>query len=349
MSLDCLSGLVGLSDRDCPCFEDGRPATYNDSDTGYYLTDPEYGFPLKEAVFAGQDCSGGSVWDMLDKARDRATRDFQTDLTAALYENRASAFSVFAGLMGKDTSSMARTLSGTYQGILIKPKPVKGGTLTIRRIGLDIDATTSVTLKIYSTEDLTSPLHSVLVSTTANTLTYTTLVAPIELPLYNDNVSELRYYIVYESPAFSPNNNKFTCCSKRPGWMAYLDAKGYNADDLTGKTGDGFTNGIILDAHLACSQTAWLCEMDEVEGYDVKRVVGRAIQMKAAVKVISEILRSGNINLYTMSNREAMYIDMKRLQKQYENQVVWLTENVPTSVSDCFKCDKNIQRRSILV
>lgn len=349
MSLTCLEGLVGLSDRDCPCFETGRPASYNESDTGYYLTDPEYGFPLQEAVFAGQDCSEGSVWDMLDKARDRATRDFQTDLTAALYENRTSAFSVFAGLIGKEESSMARTLDGTYQGLIITPKPVKGGTLTIRRIGLAIDSTEDVTIRIYSTADLTTPIHSALVSATASTLSFQTLISPIELPLYDDSVGTLRYYIVYESPSFAPLNNKLTCCGKRPGWMAYMDVRGYSADNLTGKTGDSFTNGIILDAHLACSSTAWLCDMDEVEGYDVKSVVGRAIQMKGAVKIISEILKSGNINIYTMSNREAMYADMKRLQRMYENQVTWLSQNVPTSVSDCFRCQTNIKRASILI
>jgi len=349
MSLDCLNGLVGLSDRDCPCFTDDRPSDYNQSETGYYLTDPEYGFPLKEAVFAGSDCSDDSVWDMLLKARNKAIRDFQTDLQAALYTERASRYSVFSGLIGKDTSSTTRNLNGTYQGLLITSKVVKGGVLKISRIGLDIDTTTTVTVKIYSSKDTSSPIFSLPVTGNANQLTYTNIPIPVELPLYDEEVSELRYYIVYESPTFKPRNNKLTCCGRKPGWMQYLYAAGYNSNDLLGETGDTATNGIILQAHLFCDQLQWICDMDEVEGYNVKSVIGRAIQMKGAVKIISQILRSGNLNLYTMSNREAMYADKKRLQRDYENQVIWLAENIPAGVSDCFMCDKNIKRKSILI
>jgi len=39
----------------------------------------------------------------------------------------------------------------------------------------------------------------------------------------------------------------------------------------------------------------------------------------------------------------------RRLQRDYENQVIWLAENIPAGVSDCFMCDKNIKRKSILI
>lgn len=349
MSLECLNGLVGLSDRDCPCWTTDRPSTYNDSETGYYLTDPEYGFPLMEAVFAGSDCSDGSVWDMLLKARNKAIRDFQTDLQAHLYTTKASKYHVFAGLIGKDQSTIARTLTGTYQGILITPNNVKGGVLKISKIGLDIDTTTTVTVKVYSSADTSAALFSLPCNAVANKLTYTNLPIPLELPLYDQNVSELRYYMVYESPSFKPNNNKLYCCGHKPNWSQYIKVNGYNSNSLIGETGDGYSNGLVLQAHLSCDQISWVCDMDEVEGYNVKSVIGRAIQMKAAVKIISQILRSGNLNLYTMSNREAMYADKKRLQKAYENQILWLSENIPYGVTDCFQCDKNIRRKSILI
>lgn len=349
MSLECLNGLVGLSDRNCSCWEAERPTDYNQSETGYYVTDPEWGFPLLEGAFAGADCSEGSVWDMLLKARNKAIRDFQTDLQAALYTERATRYSVFSGLIGQDISSTTRNLNGTYQGILIVPKSVKGGVLKITKIGLDINQTTTVTVQIYSSQDTSSPIFSLPCNAVANKLTWTEIPIPVELALYSEETSELRYYMVYESPTFSPNNNKLTCCGRKQGWAQYLAVGGYNADNLKGETGDTFSNGIVLQSHLSCDQVAWLCDMDEVEGYNVKSVIGRAIQMKAAVKVISQILRSANINLFTMSNREGMYADKKRLQKAYENQVIWLAENVPAGVSDCFMCDKNIRRKSILI
>lgn len=349
MALDCLTGLVGLSDRDCPCFTTDRPATYNASETGYYITDPEYGFPLLEGAFAGANCDEGSVWDMLDKARTKASRDFEDDLRAALYTERQTRFSVFSGLIGKDISSSTRTLTGTYQGVLITPKCVKGGVLKVIKIGLDIDTSTTVTVKIYSSKDTSSPIVSMPCTTVANKLTFTTLPIPVELPLYDELTSELRYYVVYESPTFKPRNNKLTCCGRKPGWMQYMNVAGYNADTLLGETGDTFSNGIVLQAHLSCDQVGWVCDMDEVEGYNVKSVIGRAIQMKAAIKIISSVLRSANINIFTMSNRESLYGQKKSLQKAYENQILWMAQNIPASVSDCFQCDKNIRRKSILI
>ena len=131
--------------------------------------------------------------------------------------------------------------------------------------------------------------------------------------------------------------------------MQYLNVAGYNADTLIGETGATFSNGIVLQAHLSCDQVGWVCDMDEVEGYNVKSVIGRAIQMKAAIKIISSVLRSANINIFTMSNRESLYGQKKSLQKAYENQILWIAQNIPASVSDCFQCDKNIRRKSILI
>jgi hypothetical protein len=350
--LDCLTTLVGLSDKDCSCFEDSRPAAYNTSESGYFLTDPEHGMPLLESVYASQDCSDGSIWDVMQKARTSAILDFETDLHAWLYSRYSSRFTAFTGNIGQEkTSALLTGLGGTYTGIRLRPKGYRGAKLTIQKIKFKSNYTGNVTVDVYSSEDVTAPLFSETVAATAGNWIEHTPETAIELDLWSEECDDLYYYIVYDGASVVPYNNKFTCCGKKQSWLQYTDAAGISTNDLEAiSSTTSRANGISLTAFVRCEGSDWLCDLDTLGDYNAKSVIAKTIQFKGAAKLISSILDSGNVNFYTLLGREQLYGKRNHFNKRYEENIRWIVENIPGNVTDCFKCSENrIKRRAILV
>ena len=94
MALTCFNTLVGLSATDFACFTDTIPDDYDTSDSGYYLTDTDYGLTIAEqCTFDG--------WTLLDAALTQAIRETKTDLRAALRTRFDGYVTPFSGLIGQ--------------------------------------------------------------------------------------------------------------------------------------------------------------------------------------------------------------------------------------------------------
>ncbi|MCA9368294.1 hypothetical protein KC887_08655 [Candidatus Kaiserbacteria bacterium] len=350
MALDCLDTLVGLTNRECPCFEDDRPEGFNTSDSGYFLTDREFGFPLKEALLASADCGEDGIWAMMEEAMSQAIRDIKMDLPATMASRYSNRIKGYNGILGKADFSSTHVSIRDIAGIQLQPKKVKYGKFVLTAIYLGVDTTTDITVNITSNDPDWTPLNEVI-SATGGRFVKHTLSAPVEFSLYSVFVEELFYNFSYSTASATPLNNKIWCCSGIP-FKQNANMRGFQTDSLddTDKAGDGHGYGLALEGHFTCEKLDWICELDELNGYELKDVIARCIQFKGAVKLISMVIESGNVNYYTLLDPEGLYKRRSKLSKMYNDYLEWITQNLPDNFSDCWVCNnKNaIQASSIL-
>ena len=343
MSLTCLDTLVGLSARDCPCLSGGEPSGGSVSDSGYYLTDSEYGFPLVESVFANADCSEGSGWDLLQESLSGAIREVKNDLLQALNQYRESNVANYRGLIGKAESKTTYPVSGNIFGVQIRPrKRLKDAYWTIKAFHLGIDTAGDYEITISSNDNTWTPV-SYTVTVSGDAWTRYELETPLQLPLYSIATSDLKYNITYSPGAARARVNKFTCCGVVFGWMSHLDAHGINAGALdddyrySGTTG----HGLAIEGYFDCNKLDWICDLDELNGYEFKTVIARLIQAKGKIKIISRILDSGKINYFTLLQPEKMAADRQAAQEMYAEYMLWVVQNMPPNITSCWGCEKS--------
>lgn len=361
--MDCLTNLIGLTDNDCACWDDEKPdaedwATVNATETGLYVTDPEYGFEALPKIFANADCGDGSIWDLLQKARQKAITNFVTDLGAqiqGLYKNRAQ----FSGTIGRPVSSRLDTPGGEYVGTILYPRLLNGAKFIVTHIHLGTNFTGDVDVIVASNEgdDFFTPV-TVTVPAVANRFVRHAVETPIELPFYSIyREGDLRYYFYYSTAGktISPLDNSFFCCGGKAKHETFLKAGGFSVDtldDLGEKTAKGSrANGLSIEGYLYCSGVDWLCELDKVGGYSLRMVVARAIQMKAAALLYA--MQQDSTRLNTFTETSSGNVDrMIRLNELYSNQILWISQNLPVTAVDCLLCNDRatgrIQKRSLV-
>lgn len=354
---DCLDTLVGLSIDDCACFETGRPVDYNTSESGYYLTDPDYGFPMLEALDQSGDCTGIGAWDVLTSARSQAILQFRTDFLAKVRDRYRRRVSTWKGTIGKLTWKVAQTGFRQYSGIVIRPQMIKDGKLVITGAWLGLTTTeATVTLNVTSSDPTFSAITRTL-SSTGNTFKQTVFASgqEVTLPFYSDKVDTLEYYIYLDTTGITPLANNFYCCGGPGPYSQHLRFGGFTMatvpvyDEVS--LGANACYGLALDGYFACNELEWICDLDALSGYEVKSVIARAIQANGAAIAASEVLNSSRINRYTTWDNTRLAEQYKSLKDAYMNYLTWLVENFPGDASDCFECKSaaNFQRRSIKI
>lgn len=340
MAITCLDTLVGLTDKECPCFDTGRPADYNTSDSGYFLTDEEFGFPIKEAVLASSDCGDESIWTIMEDARSQAIRDFEkTDMPTALLEYYKQSRKGYSGILGKADFSGSFLNIKNVSGLQLQPKKVKYGKFVLKSLYLGVDTTGNVTVNITSNDPDFTPISEV-VSATGGRFIKHTLSSPVSFDLDSVFVEQLFYNFSFDTTSITPLKNKIWCCSGKP-FAENTDLYGFNADTLddTEKANEGNGYGLALDGYFTCEKLDWICELNEVGGYNLLSVIARCIQFKGAVKLISKILEGDKVNYYTLLDKEGLYKRRSKLSKLYNDYIDFIAQNVPDNFSDCWKCD----------
>lgn len=365
--LDCLTNLVGLTDKDCECYSSGEPDgfdTINETETGYYLTDEDYGFPLIDSVYAGIDCGdANNIYSVLQRSRANAINSIYTDLQAAMLQFWDRAVRPFSGLVGQRRSTATVTPSKGVVGQLWKPNPIKGASFVVTHVWVGVSQVGSVTLKISSNDPDFDEYTQAVTITTAGKPERFALTTPVELPLYSKNVigggccnsCGLRYTISYvPTTGMKYLNNKFSCCGgHNTEWKEYFSASGFETDDLNEFLDDcsascnSMAAGLSVEGYLACDNLQWLCELEALNGKDLRDVLARAIQFKATEFLAQHVLDSSNINYWTTLNREAIYGKRNHAKKRFDEYMIWIAENVPVGMTGCYKCKPSkIQRRS---
>lgn len=347
--IEDLKNLVGLSDTECPCFDDGKPADSGDSLTGYYITDSEFGFPsLKALLLKSNDCGEGSIWEMLENARSKAVDDFLFDLQIAIHKTQSSRFKKFNGYVGEQENASAANVSKQFIGLSIQSRNYKGSSFTLEEICLALTCQEDVEVFVYASNQ-TAPIASYTVESGLSEFGCFVLPEPLELPLYSDDCGGINYSIAYELPTgCKPLSNRLYCCNTTPGWKKYVKSGGVqmNAIDDQTKAENKNAYGLSLKGSMCCNGLSWLCDLDACGDYSAPHLIGRMIQAKAANSLIHQIIESGDINIYTTLKLENLFGKSRHLQKMYIDQLTWFAANLPTGTTDCYVCKKDNRIKS---
>lgn len=350
-NLSCLTSIVGLSNIDCDCVLTDRPIDYSTSTSGYFLTDLKYGVSLKQAVFASSDCFGGkNVWEILTEARRLAILDFERDLISYIYETKEARLNAYSGLIGQKRATTTMPITGKYIGVELDAKNYKGGFLTLKGGSIGLSQTSTfdvVVINQYGEEH-----GRKTVAANGGQFNDFTFDTEIKLPLETiEGEEDTKYKIYYEIPTgASVLTNKFWCCGRSPKWTQFLKASGFQTDDLDSFSNTSIPYGITLDVTLNCDSVSWVCDIHDIGGYQATSVIARAIQFRAASYAISAVIDTNNINFFTLLNKESLYGKRNHLDKEYNEYTQFVSENIPSGVTDCFVCaeDKKIIRRASL-
>lgn len=353
---DCLDALVGLSANDSTCFETGRPSEYNTSESGYYITDADYGFPMLEALEEAKNTDDANVWDVLQKALDGAILQFRTDFAAKIRDIHSTRVKTFNGVLGELKSNSTFNPSKSNIGVSLIPQHIKDGQFIITGIWVGLDSTETFDLVFLST-DPTYTQANVSVNSNAGQFVKTDLSSsPITLDFQSDLVSELEYFIGYALPSGAkPLYNKFWCgCgSTKPLWMNHIKAQGFqsdqltDADDISGSSQTPF--GLALEGYFACNELNWLCELDKVAGYPVKQVIARAIQTNAAAIAISEALKPNRISKFNTVFANSLQGKYNERKTAYMDYLDWLVINFPKEATGCLECKSAKSFRKVTI
>lgn len=336
-ALDCLSTLIGLSQTEYACFTDAVPDGFDTSDSGYFLTDADYGLE----IIGTCETEG---WGLLERARAAGIRDFKGDFSAMLRNQHASALRPFSGLIGQLKSSGVGLPTKTHIGHQITPARIKGAKLVLKGVKVGLNTAGTYALKIRSTDPLFEDIDDTVTVATGGAFASKVFSAEIELPFYTRaemDSDELKYYVSIERGSAKPLNNGFACCGNNPEWRKHIDVAGFQADDATAETGLSVVaqaQGLVLDAYLTCGELDWVCELTEMDGLNYRAVVARAIQMRSAAVAIAEMLAKNTVNICTLYNIDGLQAKRNWLNNEYTSRLNWLAQNLPQGVTGCFTC-----------
>lgn len=340
----CLKNVIGLSQADCDCTElVTANADYKKSDSGLYIDDLEYGIRLND-INLKRDCSPGSVWDLMNKARSQAIDEFQTVFLGEVQDAQKERLYKFKGNVG-DYSKAANYLvpDNTIQGTKYSPYAYRGATWTIKKMGLWTNAPddTVFTVSIVST-DPTQTFDDIDVTVKNNKLIMQTLDTPLELPMTDAMGTRILYWFLWDRQGYLMKDIKWHCgCTgSQPPWKQYMEAAGFQTNDVATydvTAASQYTNGLVLDSMFTCYGTDFICSIDDWSD-PYAQVVATTIQLLAIRKLISFILNSERVGFYTLVKAEELHTRVTKLNDDIKWRMKWLAKKIPVSESDCLVC-----------
>lgn len=352
---DCFNNIIGYTENNCPCFDE-KPEGWNESLSGYYIDDPEYGIPLA-SISSSKDCGEGSVWDMMEQAKQVAIRNFITDFTVALNATNLKSFQGYSGAIANTKDKFGYVLKSLkdYAGVRFVPLKWKGVQLTIREICVYFENSQPVEVFLYSSKDTTNPINSWIITPVGGRKTCFDLPSPEILPLGDSSGQPIIYYFTYEVGTNRPYNAKFDCgcgVTSKPVVYRYLAGYGFTFDDMSELYGvsqkSEYINGIQPVGEIACDSTSWLCREWDYWTDPFARVMANTIQFYAINILAGSILNSNRINFTTLNKREHLLGRISSLRKKIGENMTYLIANIPTDASDCLQCDHSIYQKQLI-
>lgn len=351
--MDCLDNIIGLSETRCKCIIDGsEPTDYAVSKSGIFLDQLE-GFNI-ELAKAADDCARDGIWARMERAVRNAKFDYKNNLLGCIGLNYKPKIETLNVQLGNTTFQGSTPINPTttgYAGMKLTPMQIKGGVMIIKKLGLMVNATVPVTIKIFSNvpsnnSNSTLIYQSTPINLVADTFLWSSLSTPLELPMWSYGAN-IKYFIVYDlDGTYIPKNNTKDCgCSgtARP-YLQWMDFTGVTGNDENEPNSFGNTvsvNGIAVDMQIKCKTSEIICSDEyplefEDDGYALN--MAYAIRFRAAAKLYEEILNTGVINRYTLLNREYIAQKIEEWNGEYMNWINYLCANANFDKNDCLIC-----------
>lgn len=362
---DCLNNIIGLSQTTCTCWNTGKPADFNTSDSDIFLTDLE---PLN-TVEGLVNCENGSIWDVLEQSRTEAIKRFIADANGLLLQKWQLKRQPYTGKIGETTTRNIKTLTQTYGGLTAYCADIISGTATITAIGtlFEKDGTVDVTI----VDNLGNSYGTYTLTTTAMRYCNNT-ITPLILDLHTDDIQHIEYFFYYTynannkplknnlhcncghfKPIWSINKPYFNDSSIEPryNWAKWMMVGGFEVTDLNDLSdpdkaiyGSNELNGLTIDVQLKCKTAEVFCK--DSLNYDsnpLANAMALAIRFKAAHILVNKLLVSQDLNRDILTNREAWMDQTKVWDTDYQNYLGYVVNNVYIKTNDCFECKDMIK------
>ncbi len=328
--LSCFDYIIGLYNGSCECY-DGKPADYNESESGLYISDL-----LEPKTIDGLlNCDqGASIWNLMELVRELSIRYFISDANALLMKQAKMKRQVYRGGIGRAVFTKNLTITnGWYCGVRLRAADVRSGFLRIKKIGLIPSANCTPDIYVYDTNG--TLWDTITLTGVANKLTQTTLATPLELPLHDDYLDNIEYWLIYQATGFVPKNNDIYCsCEKnhpewgwwgdfpKHRWAEWLQVGGWKGSALPDfmdctQGCDSYMYGLTLDVELGCYVNEVFCEDSlDFDSNPLAQAMAVAIQKKAGYLFVDKLLRTPNLNRTVMLDREGL----QKMKEEWEGK-----------------------------
>lgn len=347
--MSCLDNIIGLSETACDCL-DPKPAGYNTSASGIYLDQLE-GFNIDIAA-AADDCARDGIWARMERARRNAIFDYKNNLLGCIGTNYKPKIDPLVAQLGESSYQGTLNVTKSFAGMKIYPLQLKGAVTILRRIGVIVNNSVPVTVRVYSNipsngSSSTLLFQSPAINAVANQITWAQLATPLELPMSNYQKA-IKYYVVFVMDGtFQPKDNRKDCgCGGAPKpYLQWLNIEGTEGNDVNDpdNTFSQTTslNGISLDVQIKCRTADVICS-DEYpldftdDGYAMN--MAYAIRFRAGARLYEELLSTGKINRYTLLNRDYAARKIQEWNKEYTDWINYNCANTDLSRNECLTC-----------
>lgn len=356
--MECLENIIGITDSDCPCIIDGlteqEVEQLGESVSGLYLDELEGGVNIRSLDML-DSCK--NLAEMAIGARDTAVKKLKGDIMVSLSNQYKTGKKAYTGSIGRPSYRQNLTATQPYQFMRLRPAAAASdAVMKITGMRLIVDRTALVTAQIVRAirdGNQGEVLFSQTFTTLANAYTTIPMATALELPLSAGGES-YDYYIIWSrlGTGALPKDLKLSCnCGGGTGYEQYFDVAGGELADIdalgSGRT-DKYSHGLTIDVDVRCKPGNLICrEYDRENAIAV--TMAWATMYKAGELLIESVMNSGEVNRYTMMNREYLWGKRNHFRKEYDTRIGYLSSVMDVSSSDCYICrDSRIIRAGIL-
>jgi hypothetical protein len=347
--MECLNNLVGITDDFCECTT-GSLTDQQKYDLSHSVSGLLYATSIPEAIHMKtlngmESCK--SFYTLAMEAREGAIQKLSTDLTIAVGSRFQAEKATFTGYVGEKTFTASLNVTKRFQGFWFESKGYSDMVMNFKSMLGYIDANKELAYtlwRVIGNETIGVPITTLTQTMIANAGTTITPGTEVLLPFSMDRQS-VKYYITFDMQygggGFLPKNNDFDCaCGGGPGYAAFIEARGFEADDpadITTFKFDKVTHGIAIRAVINCDSGRVVCEEYNAEDH-IAKVVAYALMYGIQIFLIEAIRRTGTINRFTMLSVEELRQKKASAEKDYNQRIQWIMQTIDLSASDCFIC-----------
>jgi len=354
--MDCLENIVGLASEECICYTPSANFPQeNESSSGLYIS-ASNSIPLNfldEAVFCGTD----GIYELIKNSRTEAITQFKGDFSTKISELYKFAPRSFDHV-GNERAPAPIFVDKNYAGYALRIRELRGGLVVLSGVRLKFSsllANSSVTVQVFTEEDLSTPIATESVVLTGTRQWHdVSFSSPIEITTnYQKDV-----FVVYEIPNGAvPSNNKNTSktcgtCGSGAGYDPHLDVMQVSGIAVNAPSELKFNcvsnkegYGMILDAGFECDILSWLCKASKEstrltysgDTFIAANAIARAIMHKSRWLLADSIIRSNRISTFTMldTNRDVVLEGMDYDSSQYGIYISLLARTYPAETTGC--------------
>jgi hypothetical protein len=342
MKLDCFTNLIGITDKDCECYDaSGKAYNVTESTTGYYLTDQ---LDINIAALSDDCDSATDMFDQMNGAIERGAKEMLAELTHELRAKRMRNPSGARQDIGTRSNPNINETAATYNGVRWQCIGREGVYAYIRQVEIRVKtSSTSNKLSIFNNRGDIIKSVSFNASTGLNTID-----VGVWLPLWSTEDTRLDYYIVHN--ADQPNHNKADCgCGgARSMYKKYIHTNGVQSSssptDPDGYSTTSSAWGTVVIADFDCPVEKALCDLATE---DVKDVLGATWVSKAAMVLAEQLIHRNQIDQYSLLSMELLTAKLDQLEEEYNKGIKWLAEHA--TYPACMPCKAGSQRKGILL